>query len=162
MAMSCERLSKMLSTGILDLNPTQESLIIKAKNKLLRKKTKEAKKVKDENADADNEDIDLNIIEDANIVWRSDEDSGDDTSKDKHEDKPDSKKEKKKEEMAALFKAMLEMELGEIRAREIEKANAKKRAEYMKELKKKEGFDTAKKDDMNMQKGKRIGNYRFQ
>ena len=151
----------MLSTGILDLNPTQESLIIKAKNKLLRKKTKEAKKVKDENADADNEDIDLNI------AWRSDEDSVDDTSKDKHEDKPDSKKEKKKEEMAALFKAMLEMELGEIRAREIEKENAKKRAEYMKELKKKEAlqnhnFDTAKKDDMNMQKGKRNGNYRFQ
>ena len=155
-AMSCERLSKMLSTGILDLNPTQESLIIKAKNKLLRKKTKEAKKVKDENADADNEDIDLNI------AWRSDEDSVDDTSKDKHEDKHDGKKEKKKEEMAALFKAMLEMELGEIRAREIEKENAKKRAEYMKELKKKEGFDTAKKDDMNMQKGKRNGNYRFQ
>ena len=155
-AMSCERLSNMLSTGILDLNPTQESLIIKAKNKLLRKKTKEAKKTKDENADADNEDIDLNI------AWRSDEDSVDDTSKDKHEDKPDGEKEKKKEEMAALFKAMLEMELGEIRAREIEKENAKKRAEYMKELKKKEGFDTAKKDDMSMHKGKRNGNYRFQ
>ena len=32
----------------------------------------------------------------------------------------------------------------------------------MKELKKKEDFDTAKKDDMNMQKGTRNGNYRFQ
>ena len=163
-AMSCERLSNMLSTGILDLNPTQESLIIKAKNKLLRKKTKEAKKVKDENADADNEDIDLNI------AWRSDEDSGDDTSKDKHkdkhEDKPDSKKEKRKEEIAELFKAMLrslpEMELGELRARQIEKENAKKRAKDMKELEKKEDSDTAKKDDMNMQKGKRNGNCRFQ
>ena len=70
-AMSCERLSKMLSTGILDLNPTEESLIIKAKNKLLRKKAKEAKKPKtdgvDETLDADNEDIDLNV------AWRSNE-----------------------------------------------------------------------------------------
>ena len=70
-AMSCERLSKMLSTGILDLNPTEESLIIKAKNKLLRKKAKEAKKPKadgvDETPDAENEDHDLNI------AWRSNE-----------------------------------------------------------------------------------------
>ena len=64
-------MSKMLSTGILDLNPTEESLIIKAKNKLLRKKAKEAKKPKtdgvDETLDADNEDIDLNV------AWRSNE-----------------------------------------------------------------------------------------
>ena len=74
-AMSCERLSKMLSTGILDLNPTEESLIIKAKNKLLRKKAKEAKKPKidgvDETPDADNEDIDLNL------AWRPYEDTED-------------------------------------------------------------------------------------
>ena len=74
-AMSCERLSKMLSTGILDLNPTEESLIIKAKNKLLRRKAKEAKKPKtdgvDETPDADIEDIDLNI------AWRSKEDTED-------------------------------------------------------------------------------------
>ena len=151
-AISCERLSKMLSTGILDLNPTQESLIIKAKNKLLRKKTKEAKKTKDENADADNEDIDLNI------AWRSDEDSGEDIVKDKHK----SEKEKEKKANEALFKALIEMELGEIRAREIERENAKKRGEYMKELKKKEDSDTAKKDDMNKQRGTRNGNYRFQ
>ena len=41
----------MLDTGILDLNPTEESLIIKAKSKLLRKKAKDAKKPK---ADGDN------------------------------------------------------------------------------------------------------------
>ena len=45
-AMNCERLSKMLDTGILDLNPTEESLIIKAKNKLLRKKARDVKKPK--------------------------------------------------------------------------------------------------------------------
>ena len=74
-AMSCERLSKMLSTGILDLNPTEESLIIKAKNKLLRKKAKDAKKPKadgvDETPYAENEDHDLNI------AWRSNEDTED-------------------------------------------------------------------------------------
>ena len=74
-AMSCERLSKMLSTGILDLNPTEESLIIKAKNKLLRKKAKEAKKPKadgmDETPYAENEDHDLNV------AWRSNENTED-------------------------------------------------------------------------------------
>ena len=64
-----------LSTGILDLNPTEESLIIKAKSKLLRKKAKEAKKPKtdgvDETPDADNEDIDLNI------AWRPYKDTED-------------------------------------------------------------------------------------
>ena len=45
-AMSCDRLAKMLSTGILDLTPTEESLIIKAKNKLLRKKARDVKKPK--------------------------------------------------------------------------------------------------------------------
>ena len=43
-AMSCERLSKTLSTGILDLKPTEESLYIKEKNKAVRKKAREAKK----------------------------------------------------------------------------------------------------------------------
>ena len=71
-AMSCERLSKMLSTGTLDLNPTEESLIIKAKNRLLRKKAKEAKKPKDDGVDetpnAEDEDHDLNT------AWRSNQD----------------------------------------------------------------------------------------
>ena len=54
-AMNSERLSKMLDTGILDLNPTEESLIIKAKNKLLRKKAKEAKKPKANNGGNDSD-----------------------------------------------------------------------------------------------------------
>ena len=76
--------------------------------------------------------------------------------------KKHNKKEKEREANEGLFRAILEMELGEIRARKIEKENAKKRAEYMKELKKKEDSDNAKKDDMNKQRGTRNGNYRFQ
>ena len=72
-AMSCERLSKMLSTGILDLNPTEESLIIKAKSKLLRKRAKEAKKPKtdgvDEAPNTENEDSNVNV------AWRANEDT---------------------------------------------------------------------------------------
>jgi hypothetical protein len=71
-AMSCERLSKMLTTGIMDLSPTQESLIIKAKNKLLRKKAKDAKKPKD----AEHQDEEAALDEghedgDGNIAWRA-------------------------------------------------------------------------------------------
>jgi len=68
--MSCERLSKMLDTGILDLNPTEESLIIKAKNKLLRKKAKDAKKPKE----AEDEEMALDEGHedgDGNIAWRA-------------------------------------------------------------------------------------------
>ena len=43
-AMSCDRLSRTLSTGVLDLKPTEESLYIKEKNKVIRKKAREAKK----------------------------------------------------------------------------------------------------------------------
>ena len=62
----------MLTTGILDLNPTQESLIIKAKNKLLRKKAKDAKKPKD----AEHQDEETALDEghedgDGNIAWRA-------------------------------------------------------------------------------------------
>ena len=71
-AMSCERMSRMLSTGIMDLNPTQESLIIKAKNKLLRKKAKDAKKPKG----AEHQDEEAALDEgredgDGNIAWRA-------------------------------------------------------------------------------------------
>ena len=142
-AMSCDRLSKMLSTGILDLNPTQESLIIKAKSKLLRKKAKEAKKPKDDSEDAENEDIDLNV------AWRSEEDDEDITSKNRNKDKEDN---------SALFKAILEMELGEIRAKEFER----KTIEYMRELKKKKDSDIAKKKEMEKKKGESNGSYRFQ
>ena len=66
-AMSCDRLAKMLSTGILDLTPTEESLIIKAKSKMLRKKAKDAKKpgTKDnedaQNTGNENDDLDINV-----------------------------------------------------------------------------------------------------
>ena len=43
-AMNCDRLSRTLSTGVLDLKPTEESLYIKEKNKVVRKKAREAKK----------------------------------------------------------------------------------------------------------------------
>ena len=73
---------------------------------------------------------------------------------------------KQKTELETQIESAREMYLKVLGAidvlEQIEKENAKKRAEYMKELKKKEGFDTAKKDDMNMQKGKCNGNYRFQ
>ena len=89
----------MLSTGILDLNPTEESLIIKAKNKLLRKKAKEAKKPKEDSADADNEDIDLNI------AWRPYKDTEDNTLS---EDDLDTDAEDKDTELLkAMDKAMV-------------------------------------------------------
>ena len=40
-AMSCERMEKTLATGQLDLRPTAESLMIKEKNRKLRKSKKE-------------------------------------------------------------------------------------------------------------------------
>ena len=45
-AMSCDRLSRTLRTGILDLKPTEESLYIKEKNKAVRKKAREAKSLR--------------------------------------------------------------------------------------------------------------------
>ena len=42
-AMNCERLEKTLSTGQLDLRPTAESLMVKEKNRKLRKEAKERK-----------------------------------------------------------------------------------------------------------------------
>ena len=132
-AMSCERLSKMLSTGILDLNPTQESLIIKAKNKLLRKKAKEAKKPKEDSADADNEDIDLNI------AWRSEEDNEDVISDDNDIDTN-----------ARLMKAINEME------------KAMEFIEAMKRIKKMKDSDIAKMKEIAKQNRQRNGDYRCQ
>ena len=41
--MAATRLEDTLMTGLLDLRPTEESLLIKAKNRASRKKTKEEK-----------------------------------------------------------------------------------------------------------------------
>ena len=116
-AMSCERMSKMLSTGILDLNPTEESLIIKAKNKLCRKKAKEAKKPMD-NGVTDAPD------KENNIAWNDEDDSNTDDYSEAHIDEMLETMDKAMEfiEVADKMKKLKDTEVAKLMPRTIAKA----------------------------------------